>query len=93
MASTESAISDREVIEAIAELRGDIKRVETKIDTFSDPCDLATEAYAMVRQTQHEQGVLETQLGILWWAGSVVFVAVVGLIIQSFGKKHLRKDA
>jgi hypothetical protein len=92
MASPESAISEREVIEAITELRGDIKRVESKIDAFSDPCDLASEAYAIVRQIQHEQSAFETQLDTMWWTGSVIFVAVVGLIIQSLGKKNTRKD-
>ena len=38
MASAESAISDREVIEAITELRGDIRRVEEKLDGFANPC-------------------------------------------------------
>ena len=92
MALAESALSEREVIEAIAELRGDLKRVEEKIDDFANPCDLATEAYAIARQVHHEQGVLESQLGTMWWAGSVVFVAVVGLIVQSLGKRNKRKD-
>jgi len=92
VALAESAISDREVIEAIAELRGDVRRVEEKIDSFASPCDLATEAYTIARQVQHEQGVLESQAGILWWASSVIFVAAVGLALQSFGKRKTRKD-
>jgi len=88
VALAESAISDREVIEAITELRGDVRRVEEKIDTFANPCDLATDAYSIARHVQHEQSVLESQVGIFWWASSVIFVAVVGLIIQSLGKRR-----
>ncbi|MCL2606622.1 MAG: hypothetical protein FWD93_05015 [Coriobacteriia bacterium] len=92
MALADGAISDREVIEAIAELRGDIRRVEERIESFVNPCDLATEAYALARQAQHDQGVLDLQLGTMWWGGSVIFVAVVGLIVQSLGKKKNGKD-
>jgi hypothetical protein len=92
VASVESAITDREVIEAIAELRGDIRRVEEKLDDFANPCELAVEAYALARQSEREQGVLESQLDTMWWGGSVIFVAVIGLIVQSFGRKKYRKD-
>lgn len=92
MALAEGALSDREVIEAIAELRGDIRRVEEKIDTFANPCDLATESYTIARQVQHEQGVLESQADTLWWASSVIFIAVIGLIVQSLGKRKNGKE-
>ena len=88
MASTESAISDREVIEAIAELRGDIRRVEEKIDSWGTTHELAAEAYTLARETQYEQGYLSSQVGVLWWGSSVIFVAVVGLIFRTIGKKE-----
>jgi hypothetical protein len=92
MALPDSAISDREVIEAITELRGDINRVEEVIGDLANPCDLTVEAYAIARQVKHDQGVLESQLGTMWWVGSVIFVAVVGLIAQTLGKRIYRKE-
>ena len=84
----EGEITDREVIEAITELRGDIRRVEEKIDSWSTTHELAAEAYTLARETQYEQGYLNSQVGVLWWGSGVIFVAVIGLIFRTVGKKE-----
>ena len=80
----EDIMTERELIESLAAIRGELSTLHNKLDNLSVASSVAQESLALATRNQLEIGHLKQKLHVVYWILGVLFASVVASIVAYF---------